>query len=410
MKKTINLNSFGEGKMRVKTCLSFILFILAACVVNAAEIQDLLDLASGAVLISYTSEYSDGWGSLLLLDGTSSRGWCSSAPNPNTFVIELAAPSTINKLVFDTTDSQEPSYPGISAREIEVYGSTKSAEEGFTKIGAFEAAKGGRKEFPLTPPATAQWLKFVVLSNWGQKEYTELMELEAYGTMEQSANVSFSGIYKTNYGPIELKQDGNQISGCYYDGKGSFRGVLEGRAARMEWRQDEGRKFGGLMMVLTADRKFLNGLWYENGAIGGKWFGNRLTDMKSYCPAGTTNGIAQALHESGRTIAYGIQFDSDSAHLKSESDATLKELKETMQQEVTLKVSIEGHTDSTNTDQYNLQLSEKRAAAVVSWLVGNGIDSTRLSAKGFGESQPVADNATPQGRALNRRVEITAQK
>ena len=65
---------------------------------------------------------------------------------------------------------------------------------------------------------------------------------------------------------------------------------------------------------------------------------------------------------------------------------------------------IEGHTDSSGDDQHNLDLSERRARSVVTWLVEKGVEAGRLSAKGQGETEPVADNGTPEGRAQNRRV------
>jgi outer membrane protein OmpA-like peptidoglycan-associated protein len=65
---------------------------------------------------------------------------------------------------------------------------------------------------------------------------------------------------------------------------------------------------------------------------------------------------------------------------------------------------VEGHTDNTGSDSYNLKLSQQRADAVRQYLLAKGISGTRIEAKGFGEMQPVGDNATAEGRALNRRV------
>jgi len=67
---------------------------------------------------------------------------------------------------------------------------------------------------------------------------------------------------------------------------------------------------------------------------------------------------------------------------------------------------VEGHTDSQNTEEFNQKLSENRAKSVVAWLVKNGIGPARLQPAGYGELRPVADNGTPAGRALNRRVEV----
>lgn len=102
----------------------------------------------------------------------------------------------------------------------------------------------------------------------------------------------------------------------------------------------------------------------------------------------------------------GIQFDFDSDRLRGESTPTLDEIRRTMESNEDLTLVIEGHTDDAGEDDYNQDLSERRAEAVVEYLVANGIDEGRLSAVGAGESQPVADNETESGRRQNRRVVI----
>jgi len=104
---------------------------------------------------------------------------------------------------------------------------------------------------------------------------------------------------------------------------------------------------------------------------------------------------------------HGIYFDFDRATIKPESRSAIEDAAEILIQNPTIKVEIQGHTDSVGSDKYNQRLSEKRAQAVVDYLVKEtGIDSRRLTAKGYGESRPVADNKTESGRALNRRVEF----
>jgi OOP family OmpA-OmpF porin len=71
-----------------------------------------------------------------------------------------------------------------------------------------------------------------------------------------------------------------------------------------------------------------------------------------------------------------------------------------------LMIRIEGHTDDIGSAKYNIDLSGKRAHAIKDYLVGKGIEPSRITTKGFGYSQPIADNDTPKGRALNRRAEI----
>lgn len=102
-----------------------------------------------------------------------------------------------------------------------------------------------------------------------------------------------------------------------------------------------------------------------------------------------------------------ILFDFDSAALRPASRTTLRELAQTFARYSDINfLSVEGHTDSTGAYQYNMDLSQRRANSVRSFLVGQGVPRARIVARGFGESQPKESNATPEGRQLNRRVEI----
>ncbi len=102
----------------------------------------------------------------------------------------------------------------------------------------------------------------------------------------------------------------------------------------------------------------------------------------------------------------GVNFDNDSATLRPDSVATLDAAAATLKEWGEVKIEVAGHTDSVDTDAYNLRLSQRRADAVRAYLIEKGIAAERLFAKGYGEAQPVADNSTPEGRFKNRRVEL----
>ncbi len=101
-----------------------------------------------------------------------------------------------------------------------------------------------------------------------------------------------------------------------------------------------------------------------------------------------------------------ITFASDKSVLRSDFGSVLESVGLVLAKynETTLRVT--GHTDSTGSDQYNQQLSEQRAQSVADNLMTHGVESIRLYVQGMGEKQPIADNATPEGRASNRRVEL----
>jgi uncharacterized repeat protein (TIGR01451 family) len=101
-----------------------------------------------------------------------------------------------------------------------------------------------------------------------------------------------------------------------------------------------------------------------------------------------------------------IHFEFDKAVIRRESWPILQELGDVLKQYPDLRVRIEGHTDSVGSESYNQRLSERRALAVRDFLVGLGIDSSRLEWAGYGESRPIATNDTSEGRAMNRRTEF----
>ncbi|MDA8086535.1 MAG: OmpA family protein, partial [Nitrospiraceae bacterium] len=120
--------------------------------------------------------------------------------------------------------------------------------------------------------------------------------------------------------------------------------------------------------------------------------------------------IKSALDTDGRIVTHGILFDTGSDRIRPESLPTLKRILALLKESPGLKFSIEGHTDNQGTKGLNQPLSERRAKAVLAWLVSKGIASDRLQSKGWGDSKPIDTNDTPEGRANNRRVEFVRIK
>ena len=102
-----------------------------------------------------------------------------------------------------------------------------------------------------------------------------------------------------------------------------------------------------------------------------------------------------------------IQFETNKAVIKPESFGLMDEITAAVRDAPQIKkLSIEGHTDDVGSDKYNQKLSDQRAASVKAYLVEHGIDAGRLASKGWGESKPIADNKTEEGKEQNRRVEF----
>ncbi len=123
------------------------------------------------------------------------------------------------------------------------------------------------------------------------------------------------------------------------------------------------------------------------------------------CPVPMATKSAQVT-EAGTWIYKGIQFENNRADLRPSSFSILNEIVEGLKAQKDLKIEIQGHTDSSGTRSYNMGLSQRRAAAVKAYLESKSIDASRLTTRGFGPDRPIASNATKEGRAKNRRVEI----
>jgi OmpA-OmpF porin, OOP family len=99
-----------------------------------------------------------------------------------------------------------------------------------------------------------------------------------------------------------------------------------------------------------------------------------------------------------------LQFKSDSAELAPEDQVRLDQVAENLKRLHWISGTVEGYTDATQQAEANQKLSEQRAATVRDYLLSKGVGDNRMKVVGYGESKPIADNSTPEGRALNRRV------
>ncbi len=110
-----------------------------------------------------------------------------------------------------------------------------------------------------------------------------------------------------------------------------------------------------------------------------------------------------------KIVLRGVNFDFDKANIRADAVPILEQACRTLKEEPNVDVELQGYTDSVGSEQYNMRLSQRRADAVRNWLVQCGIPASRLTARGFGESNPVASNATAEGRAQNRRTELVTE-
>lgn len=137
--------------------------------------------------------------------------------------------------------------------------------------------------------------------------------------------------------------------------------------------------------------------------------GDGVPDWKDDCPTEKGTAELNGCPEMGTGTMAGvdnIQFEYNSSVLRTSAYPTLDKMSSTLRADKALSLQLDGHASEEGTDAYNMQLSLDRANAVKTYLVNSGVDAKRISTKGYGESRPIASNATEEGRMKNRRVEF----
>ena len=184
--------------------------------------------------------------------------------------------------------------------------------------------------------------------------------------------------------------------------------------------QDALKKIGGKVLLDDTFNKLSTILvqkdgketWIEVRCYSGIMFRLSIVEkeiMKQEIAA-DANAMGNDINNTGHVAVYGIFFDSGKAEIKPESDAAIEQISKLLQNNVSLKLYVVGHTDNVGTIEANMKLSKDRADAVVNSLVTKyGIQAARLKSYGVASLVPVATNDNEEGRAKNRRVELVKQ-
>jgi outer membrane protein OmpA-like peptidoglycan-associated protein len=178
--------------------------------------------------------------------------------------------------------------------------------------------------------------------------------------------------------------------------RGLFAGLsLEGSTLRPD--ESENEKLYG--------KRLTNQEILESGVTTPKGARPFVAELNRYAEAPNAD-VAGSLTTSGRVTLSNVNFATGKADITPDSETALNEVAATLKEHAEWKIRVEGFTDNVGSRIENRKLSRDRADAVMSWLAAHGIDSGRLSSKGYGQARPVATNETAEGRAKNRRVQL----
>ena len=343
------------------------------------------------------------------IDGNPLGRVFTDAVDPETdteFVYELPALTTFAR--FAVPNIQEtPSPSQTFTKEIEVFGSTTGPDGGWELFASAtlqtHEQRGQVTDLPVVSTTPVRWIKLRLVGGieiLREKMFFEFSEIIGNGTQETLALVDyFTGIWDVAGPPIELKQDGPTVTGCY-DRNAELKGTVTGNILRATGiaPDDSARS---VFILAVVGESLLRGVRSSNGAPFRLYTGPTA-------PEGTATDCSEIPPpELGcGSIIHGINFDFDSAQIRPDSEPVLQDLFEGLQADPSASIIIEGHTSSEGSDAYNRGLSERRARSVVEDLVRRGIDASRIRPVGKGEAEPIARNDDESGRSLNRRVEV----
>lgn len=392
--------------------------------------RNLLSWAEGAFAIREPSP-ARSEAPRIALDGrlqTLPIGVPRQAPLPHGFVVELPALTTFQSFgVPEITESGI--LKGKHVKTVEITASPEGPDAGFALLAKFEIETGKKaaQEWPVSAPRAVRWLKIQFLDRaTPQAKDTDSVyfsELMGFGTQEpvEPRPDAYTGVWNLRRGwdkspnLIELRQSGSQITGCQVLGgqQGTISGdVHEGIARLIITTTQGGRKVSIPSLALVTSNGDLHGvssLYAGLSPFSGTPAPKGTTTPCSQLPE-PPNPVSAALEAGLTAILYGIHFDVDSDVLRPDAKPALEQILAALEKHAAFSVIIEGHTDSDGSDAHNLDLSRRRAQSVVAWLTERKIAPARLTARGKGETEPIADNDSSVGRALNRRVEVEPAK
>ena|GEM_PF-1843416 len=216
---------------------------------------------------AYTAKI-DGWSVYGLQDQSETNGWCSGAASkiPYVFVFELSEDYIINKLVLNTFCQKE--YKAISAKDIKVEYSTTSAKAGFASASTYLLEENKINVFDITAPVKARWIKLTVLSNFGNPQWTELMEFEAWGDFVNPTVIpqSMVGVWNSNFDWVSFnKTSTGTLYGCYKWASGElYLKNISRKTYSFTWKQKDDGQSGWCVLVMNKEGTRLCGVWGLN--------------------------------------------------------------------------------------------------------------------------------------------------
>lgn len=392
-------------------CICSCLGIYAAHAEDVARI-DLMSFAQGTLPVTTTSSPSDlrvdMEKAIAAIDGNAGGYVAVGKPALIGDVVEmtfsLQSPTTFDSFAIPNV-LETPSPFQTFFKHVELLGSDESPDGPYVPLATVELAthsnKGEMTELTMRADQPAvRWVRLRLSDGIDvQREKTFLEFSELIGTGIQAAPAlsdGFQGVWKGRGVKLELAQTGATVEGCY-DGNSKLTGTVEGRVLRALGKDPAG--ILSQFILIASEDGTIRGLRSTNGAPF-KPYDGETSDNAPACLAPETPKLSCG------AIVHGIGFQFDSDAILPASQVVINDLFAGLSQDNASGIEIIGHSSSEGSENYNRDLSQRRAQSVANALVALGINPSQISASGRGEDDPIASNDDEAGRSINRRVEV----
>lgn len=416
----MNRNFYRLSKYHVNITL-----LTAACMAlfsmgtrSQQEAPNYLSLSTGAYPVELSPNTKalkvDFSQALKLMDGDHTPFILNRRPGDasTTVDIVLRLPATTTFSSFRIPNVWEtPSPSQTFIQGIQIFGAM-NYEPGNVDSSAFarlaehslqkHTSKNQMTEVEVQQIVPVRWIKISLsggINIKSSKMFFQFSELIGHGVQVVAALAdNFSGSWKGRGVKLQLRQKDASVSGCY-DRNGTLSGTVSGNILRATGKELR-TGVESLFILAVDDNGAIQGLRSSNGAPFANYSASSEHLELTQCQDWPTARLGCD------SIIHGIQFEFNSAVISHQSATVLTQLSRGLQASLSAQITIEGHTSSEGSADYNLQLSQQRAQSVLQHLQENGVSAARLNALGLGESQPIASNETDAGRSLNRRVKV----
>ncbi|MBL8950387.1 MAG: hypothetical protein JNK82_06400 [Myxococcaceae bacterium] len=351
----------------------------------AAPDVNLLTLEAGTVPIEQPATYGGAWSLPAMYDGVPSSGWCSAADarGPFQLTFELEQRSLLSRVEVDNTGAEESSSPGIAAKQLEVWSATLAASGPYTLVGKLNVPKNGRAAVEVPKETFARWVRVIVKSNWGNPQYTEVMELVVRGhPLEPGVRRAALGTWSLEHGPTLQLGEGGGCEVATNDAWSVKTESVNGRVTQLQWSQ-AGTGSSGTATVVVADDGALHGAWRGSGnSLGGAWLGRPLKapiDCRTALEDARFRARLQA--EKRGLVLRGVTFAGDEPKL--DDDNELAVVRRVLASSATTRARVTVYGKAADPAADELKRCERRAQAVLRWLLAGGVAASQVEV-GFG--------------------------